>query len=264
LIIFHSPAGKNTFTLFILITVSGILWPAGSPAKDSFKHDQLEYPNVHKAFREKNTFLSMVFRLKDLPFPPREIYIRIFKHERTLELWCLSEKDHRYHLVRRYPICKASGYLGPKRRELDMQAPEGFYFINHFNHSSSFFLSLGINYPNSSDRILGDPKFPGGSIYIHGGCYSIGCFAVTDEFIKEIYVAALEARSNGQMEIPVHIFPCRLNKRNMKILRARYANYPDLTGFWENLKICFEHFEKTKRLPLIQVDEKGKYLFTKR
>lgn len=206
----------------------------------------------------------MIFRLKDLPFPPREIFIRIFKYEKVLELWSLSEKDHRHHLVRRYPICKVSGYLGPKRRQFDMQAPEGFYFIDHFNHSSAYFLSLGINYPNSSDRMLGDPEFPGSNIYIHGGCYSIGCFAITDELIKEIYVAAVEARANGQMKIPVHIFPCRLNKRNIKILRARSANYPVLMEFWEDLKICYDHFEKTKKLPLIRVDEKGRYLFAKR
>ena len=89
----------------------------------------------------------------------------------------------------------------------------------------------------------------------------MGCFAVTDEVIKEIYVAAVEARSNNQMMIPVHIFPCRLNERNMKILRAMYPGNPDLIHFWENLKPGYDYFENTRKLPLIRVDEKGRYTY---
>ena len=92
----------------------------------------------------------------------------------------------------------------------------------------------------------------------------MGCFAVTDEVIKEIYVAAVEARSNNQMMIPVHIFPCKLIRRNMKILRAMYSGDPDLVYFWENLKPCYDYFENTRKLPLIRVDEQGRYLISER
>jgi murein L,D-transpeptidase YafK len=241
--------------------VPGILCLSDSRAQDSFRYEQWKYPRVSKAFMEKEDLLRWTFISKGLPYPPGRIFIRVFKDEKILELWALSRRDRRYHFVKKFPICRMSGEPGPKRMELDMQAPEGFYFIDHFNSSSSYFLSLGINYPNLSDRILGDPQYPGSGIYIHGGCFSIGCFAITDEFIKELYVVAVEARSNGQIRIPVHIFPRKLHGRGMKKLKNMYPDDPDLILFWENLKPCYDHFEKTRRLPIIKVDEKGRYTY---
>src|SRR5690606_4688666 len=120
--------------------------------------------------------------------------------------------------------------------------------INHFNPQSIFHLSLGINYPNASDKILSDKKSPGSSIYIHGDCVTIGCIPITDDKIKELYVLAVEARNNGQAKIPVHIFPARLTEENFKSLRSEYASNPVLISFWQNLRIGYDGFESTKKI----------------
>ena len=117
-----------------------------------------------------------------VPYPAREIYLRAFKFEGQLELWARPANDHAlFHLVHTYPIQCASGRLGPKRREGDGQVPEGFYFVERFNPRSLFHLSLGLNYPNASDRLLTtNPAQPGSDVFIHGNAVSVGCLAMGD------------------------------------------------------------------------------------
>lgn len=182
---------------------------AGVAAPASFKTEQLRHARVRKAYQEKEALLRDLFRERNLVYPPKRIFIRIFKSELDLEVWTLCERDSTFHLVNNYPVCGLSGSLGPKRRQGDLQVPEGFYHIDRFNPVSNFHLSLGINYPNESDVILGESANLGGDIFIHGGCATIGCIPMTDEWIKEIYVLAVEARNNGQPRVPVHIFPMR-------------------------------------------------------
>jgi murein L,D-transpeptidase YafK len=140
------------------------------------------------------------------------IYLRVFKSEQELEIWI--QDSTAFRLFRTYPICRVPGLLGPKRKEGDLQVPEGLYWIEVFNPKSTYHLSLGINYPNASDRILADPKTPGGEIYIHGDCVSVGCIPITDEKIREVYLLALEAKNAGQNQIPVHIFGRRSTRKN--------------------------------------------------
>ena len=151
------------------------------------------------------------FHEKELD-PAAEAFIRIYKRERTLELWVRAEGSDRFELLNNYDICALAGELGPKRQQGDSQVPEGFYAIDFFNPESDYFLSLHVDYPNVRDRSMaqGDLNL-GGDIYIHGGCNSDGCLAVTDEGIMELYWMAVEARSAGQQTIPVHIFPARLD-----------------------------------------------------
>jgi murein L,D-transpeptidase YafK len=146
--------------------------------------------------------------------------------------------------------------LGPKRKEGDLQIPEGIYYVNHFNPLSNFFLSLGINYPNSSDKLFADKEHPGGSIYIHGNCVTIGCIPITDDKIKELYVLAVEARSSGQDKIPVHIFPARLDAGQLEKLGR---NYPEHLLFWKNLQEIYKDFETTHQLRKVTVDSGGVY-----
>lgn len=160
-----------------------------------------------------------------------------------------------------YDFCSTSGEPGPKRREGDRQIPEGVYFINHFNPLSNFHLSLGINYPNASDQILSDKREPGGNIYIHGNCVTIGCIPITDDKIKELYVLAVEARANGQTKIPVHIFPSVLNEGGVNQLRTSFANDLNRTAFWENLSTVYSDFEKRKELRQIGITKTGHYFF---
>ena len=188
------------------------------------------------------------------------IFVRIFKEERILELWARPADKDTFELIKEYPICDLSGELGPKRKQGDLQAPEGFYYIDRFNPASQFHLSLGINYPNESDRILGEKGNLGGDIFIHGSCVTIGCFPITDDKIKELYIVAIEAKNNGQNKIPVHIFPRRLDENGMKELTERYQTLTDLLKFWQGLKRGYDYFEKKHQLPLIKINKNGDYI----
>jgi murein L,D-transpeptidase YafK len=213
---------------------------------------------VQTAIKEKSETVKALFAAKKLAYPPQEIFIRVFKREGVLELW--SHSANKFVLVKEYKICAASGSLGPKRRQGDNQVPEGFYYIDRFNPVSNFHLSLGVNYPNESDKILGASGNLGGDIFIHGNCVSIGCMAITDDQIKELYVIAVDAKAAGQNRIPVHIFPAKMNQTGMKRLAAEAAQNQTLLSFWRNLKEGYDAFENNRRLPDIRVDRQGRYI----
>lgn len=226
----------------------------------SFKEKQMNFSKVRTAYREKEKLVTGNLKKYNINIDKLEIYLRAFKREKILELWAKTKENEAYTLIREFEICTSSGTLGPKRKEGDLQVPEGFYYISHFNPESNFYLSLGINYPNESDKILSDKKHPGGAIYIHGNCVTIGCMPITDESIKELYIYSVEARNNGQDKVPVSIFPCKLSDTNYKSLQRTYADNSSLLDFWTNLKSGFDFFEKYKHLPRIKVLSNGKYL----
>jgi len=142
-----------------------------------------------------------------------------------------------------------------------LQIPEGFYHISYFNPISSYFLSLKVSYPNKSDRILGVKDKLGGDIFIHGACCSIGCIPITNDKIKEFYILCLEAKNHGQSEIPVYIFPNEMEANKFTKLKKQYSENTELIDFWENLKIGYDLFKKTKKAISFSVDNKGKYIF---
>lgn len=223
----------------------------------TFKDSQLKNARVKTAYIEKENAVKEYFLNKKLKYDGFNLFIRAFKKERKLEVWVREKDKGNYSLLHSYDFCAVSGTLGPKRKEGDYQIPEGIYSINHFNPVSNFYLSLGINYPNASDRILSDPRTPGGSIYIHGNCVTIGCIPLTDDKIKELYVMAVEAKNNGQDKIPVHIFPARLSASEMNLLRS---TFPATTvAFWENLKVVYDDFEKSKVVKAVRVTRTGEY-----
>jgi murein L,D-transpeptidase YafK len=224
----------------------------------NFKSQQAKFARVQTAIAEKGEAVKRLFAAKNLPFPAKEIFLRVFKREGVLELWV--NRQGKYELLKDYKICAASGELGPKRRQGDNQVPEGFYYIDRFNPVSNFYLSLGVNYPNESDRILGARGQLGGDIFIHGNCVSIGCMAITDEQIKEVYVIAVEARAAGQSRIPVHIFPARMNAQGMQNLQRAASQNQTLLNFWRNLKEGYDLFENHHRLPAVTVDSQGRYI----
>jgi len=226
----------------------------------NFKTAQLRYPRVKEAYVSKQKMVNDLLASHGIRTGSSEIMIRVFKIEKKLELWA-GNKGEKFVLLKTYDICATSGNPGPKREMGDNQTPEGFYFINRFNPSSNFYLSLGINYPNASDKILGRSGNLGGDIFIHGNCVTIGCIPVTDDKIKELYVFAVEAKNNGQKKIPVHIFPARLNEGSFKILAEHYKSDKELITFWENLRIGYEYFERSKELPAITVLKSGLYDF---
>ncbi|SKC78301.1 L,D-transpeptidase catalytic domain [Ohtaekwangia koreensis] len=237
--------------LFIMAT---ILVQTGS-----FKQQQQKFERVKNAYDEKEETVKQYFNRQHLNITGAHIFIRTFKKERKLEVWIREKTKSEYTLLNTYDFCASSGILGPKRKEGDLQIPEGVYQINHFNPLSNFHLSLGINYPNASDKILSDAKRPGGSIYIHGNCVTVGCIPVTDDKIKELYILAVEAKNNGQIGIPVHIFPARLDAAGYTQLTHEFSSAPALLTFWSNLQKVYLDFEKTRKINTVHVNARGEY-----
>ncbi|MCF7790147.1 MAG: L,D-transpeptidase family protein [Prosthecobacter sp.] len=174
--------------------------------------------------------------------------IRIFKESRELELW-LQGSTSEWTLFRTYPIACFSGTLGPKTREGDMQAPEGFYRVTakQLNPASSYHLAFNIGYPNAYDL---SQHRTGSLIMIHGDTCSVGCFAMTDPIIEEIYLI-VQAALTHTPNVPVHSFPFRMTKERMK-------NPDPAHKFWEELVPAYEVFEKEKRVPQVEMDG-GRY-----
>ena len=176
------------------------------------------------------------------------IFIRIFKLERELEVWL--DKGDRFELFRSYAICTYSGELGPKLRQGDNQAPEGFYFVGpeQMNPASRFHLSFNLGYPNAFDRAHGRT---GDFLMVHGSCVSIGCYAMTNPVIEEIWTLADAALRAGQPYFRVHVFPFRMTGENMD----RRGDSPWIE-FWRNLREGYDWFEREKRPPNVTVRQK--------
>lgn len=169
------------------------------------------------------------------------VHLRVFKEESSLELW--MERGGRYELALTYPICAWSGALGPKLKEGDRQAPEGFYLVSkrQLKPDSTFHRALNIGFPNAFDTAQGRT---GSFLMIHGACVSIGCYAMTDAGIEEIYTAVEQALSNGQEAVPVHIFPFRMTEE-----RLAAAASQAWSSFWQNLAEGDRLFRETGRPP---------------
>jgi len=181
------------------------------------------------------------------------IFIRIFKEERILETWVKNSKTAEYIPFKQYPICKYSGHLGPKLNEGDGQAPEGFYEVgaDQLNPWSQFHLSFNLGFPNEYDRAR---MRTGSNLMIHGGCKSVGCYAITDDAMEEVYLMAEAAIAAGH-KVPVHIFPFRMTDEKL----AAHAD-SIWRQEWENLRVGYEAFERTK-IPPAARHEDHKYVF---
>jgi murein L,D-transpeptidase YafK len=181
------------------------------------------------------------------------ILVRIFKQEAELEVW-KEDKTGRFALLKTYPICRWSGDLGPKIKEGDRQAPEGFYTITPglMNPNSSYYLAINTGFPNAYDRANGRT---GGFLMIHGDCSSRGCYAMTDEQIAEIYALARESFFGGQKSFQIQAYPFRMTPANM----AKHRNSPHM-AFWKMIKQGYDHFEVTRLEPKVDVCEK-RYVF---
>src|SRR6185437_6725358 len=181
------------------------------------------------------------------------ILIRLFKEESELEVW-KKTRDGQYALLKTYPICKWSGDLGPKKKEGDRQAPEGFYAITpgQMNPNSNYYLSFNTGYPNAYDRAWG---YTGSELMVHGDCSSRGCYAMTDEQIQEIYALARASFFGGQKNFQFEAFPFRMTALNM----AKHRNNPNFE-FWKMLKEGYDNFEATRQEPKVAFCEK-RYVF---
>lgn len=227
----------------------------------SFIDYQKTFPRISDVLKRKQEALIKEFAEKGFQWPASQIYLRSFKYDSQLEVWIRYSNKEPFKLLKTFQVCALSGSMGPKRMEGDYQVPEGFYYINEFNPKSAFHLSLGLNYPNSSDRLLSDANRPGGDIYIHGSCVTTGCIPITNEQIEELYLLTAFAKNQGQDFIPVHIFPVRFNKENsVNYLNKYIQGFQSYAPFVEQLKGVYFYFEKHKKLPVIGVDAQGNYV----
>lgn len=200
--------------------------------------------------------IEAMFRAAGVAYPPGEVFLRAFKEEKQLELWAGPEGKPLTR-VKSYPFC-ASGDLGPKRAKGDWQVPEGFYRIEGFNPVSQFHLSMRVSYPNALDRRLG-AKDPGGDIYVHGGCASVGCLALGDDGIEELYTVASDAKNRAA--IPLHLFPRRMDEAGLRALEPAARGDADRKALWAALAEGYARFERSRRPPLVRLDlARGRYL----
>jgi murein L,D-transpeptidase YafK len=181
------------------------------------------------------------------------VMIRLFKEESKLEVW-KQRRDGQYALLKTYDICKWSGQLGPKIKEGDRQAPEGFYIVTpaQMNPKSSYYLSFNIGYPNAYDRSLGRT---GSNLMVHGACSSSGCYSMKDEDAGELFWLARDAFMGGQRQFLIMAFPFRMTPENF----ARHKDDPNIP-FWKMLKVGNDHFEVTRQVPKVDVCNRA-YVF---
>lgn len=248
---------KQQFLKLIAFVALAIF--AFSPGSDSFKNEQLRYSRVRQAYADKENSMQNLLSEVAINRNQLEIYLRAFKHEKELELWGKNKSTGTFKLIKKYSICESSGTIGPKRKQGDYQVPEGYYHINIFNPFSTFYLSLGVNYPNKSDKILGVKNKLGGDIYIHGSCVTIGCLPITDDQIKELYIFCVEARNNGQQKIPITFFPARLSNEMFDLLKKEFGEEIDKINLWTDLKKGYDFFNTHKKLPAIQFLPNGRH-----
>jgi len=179
------------------------------------------------------------------------VLLRIIKETKQLELW-KQDSDNSWAKIKTYEICHFSGQPGPKKRQGDYQAPEGFYEItaSQLNPFSSQHLSMNTGYPNRYDRLH---SYSGAALMIHGGCSSAGCYAMTDPNIEEIYAAVRDAIKGGQKTVQLQIYPFSMDWLNM----FAYRNDPNYK-FWTELKAGWDWFEKNKQPIPVDIRD-GKY-----
>jgi murein L,D-transpeptidase YafK len=206
---------------------------------------------VRAALKRARPIVKKLFAKAGVRFPPRELLFRVYKEEEHLEVWARASRRARFVRVAIYKICSTSGALGPKKREGDGQVPEGFYSIDFYHPRSTYYLAMRINYPNRRDRKL---KYTGSAIMIHGNCVSVGCLAMTDARIEELW--AITDGVRRKRRVRVNIYP----QRDLKAAIAK-ADSVKLKAFWRNLAAGHAYFDKHGRLPRVGVDKQGRYSF---
>jgi murein L,D-transpeptidase YafK len=225
---------------------------AASVALAGCNSDEISLANNAKANQPVPPKLVADMTAKDMDMNS-PILVRLFKTEAELEVW-KQNRSGQFALLKTYPICRWSGDLGPKVREGDRQAPEGFYSITpgQMNPQSAYYLSFNTGYPNAFDKALGRS---GSQLMVHGDCSSRGCYAMTDEQIAEIYSLGRESFFGGQRAFQFQAYPFKMTPVNM----AKHRNNPNMP-FWKMIKEGNDHFEVTRQEPKVEFCE-NKYVF---
>jgi murein L,D-transpeptidase YafK len=201
-----------------------------------------------------------------LAWPPRELYVRMFKDERVVEVW-VGDGRSPLELLETFSECGASGVIGPKVAQGDLQVPEGFYVVTGLNPWSPGLLSLQLDYPNDADRARRNERAVdvkaaatvplGGDIAVHGTCISTGCLAIDDAPIEQLYVLAIEPRRRGRA-IRVHVFPTRLSPERIEALLEQTDDVT-VVKLWTSMIPAYRAFERTHRTPVTWARGDGTY-----
>jgi murein L,D-transpeptidase YafK len=238
--------------LVAVIGVFAIAWPlTGYPSLWHWVRDMPQEPQPTPPFDRA----PLIAELADVGLSlGDDVHVRIYKAEMVLEVWMRGEPGDPYRLFKTFEICTYSGGPGPKLKEGDHQAPEGFYRVgfSQLNPNSRHHLAFNLGFPNQYDRSLGRT---GSALMVHGGCSSVGCYAMTDAGIDQIYTMVEAALGAGQGEVDVHIFPFRMTDETM----AEHAASPSY-GYWRNLKEGFDLFEAARVPPPVGAC-RGRYVF---
>jgi len=226
-----------------------------------FHKDQQRYSRVRGARKHTESLRDSLLNGAGLKADSLRIFIQAFKHERILELWGAGCDSCLYKLLKVYRFASSCGILGPKRAQGDLQIPEGFYYIDRFNPASRFHLSLGISYPNKSDRLRTRASDPGGDIFIHGNRVTIGCIPLGDSNIESLYIFAVDARDAGQGRIPVFIYPARFDDpENADILDEYRSRSSSNRKLWTELDAGYKYFRKQRIPPKFKINDKAEYI----
>lgn len=244
----------KTIILFLTLIALNI------SAQSDFLTKQKKYLRVRTSINDKEQLVLKTLKENSIELDELNILIIAYKYESEVEIFAKTKAESLYKKIVTYSICSKSGQIGPKRKQGDGQVPEGFYFIDRFNPVSSFYLSLGINYPNLSDKKKSNATNLGGNIFIHGSCVTIGCLPMTDDKIKEIYLYAINAKNNGQQRIPFYIYPFRMTEQKFIEYKKKYSNKTELIDFWTNIKLGYDKFEKEKTELIISISKTGDYI----
>ena len=233
-------------------TIRGLMTSAALVALVALAGCETDGLTTGKAMKELSPEMKAELAQKNMPLES-PILVRLFKEDAELEVW-KQDAAGRYALLKTYPICRWSGDVGPKVKEGDRQAPEGFYAITpaQMNPNSAYYLSFNMGYPNAYDRAWGRT---GSQLMVHGDCSSRGCYAMTDDQIGEIYALARESFFGGQRAFQVQAYPFRMTAANF----AKHRTNPNIP-FWRMLKVGNDHFEVTRQEPKVDVCEKH-YVF---
>lgn len=234
-----------------LTAVAGIVVAVGATALGGCA---MQLDQIDAVPRTGSIGASTIQRMQSLNMDrAAPVLIRIYKQDSVLEVW-KQDRSGTFGLLASYPICRFSGTLGPKVVEGDGQAPEGFYEVTpgQMNPQSHEYLAFNIGFPNAFDRSLGRT---GSFLMVHGGCRSVGCYAMTDGAMSEIYALVSEAFDGGQQRVQLQAFPFRMTTRNL----IEHARSSDI-GFWTMLKTGSDMFEATRRPPGVSVCDR-RYVF---
>ena len=245
----RSTLHERLFKTSRFLTVSGVIAAAAALAGCN---TDIASVTSERALRPLSSELASECKRRTCP-RSSPILVRIFKEESELEVW-KQDANGQFALLKSYPICRWSGELGPKVKEGDRQAPEGFYAITpgQMNPNSNYYLAFNLGFPNAFDR-ANDRS--GAFLMVHGDCSSSGCYAMTDEQIQEIYTLGRDAFLGGQKSFQVQAYPFHMTATNI----AKHRNNPAM-AFWRNIKEGNDHFMVSRAEPKVDVCEKH-YVF---